>query len=82
MGRKPPGDAAKVAPFALKRTRRATVLTLEARRAAQHEQGFGKASGAHGQGADAESSRDDADDEQKCGGVKHGDLARRSSLQT
>jgi hypothetical protein len=67
----------RAARFALKRTRRATALTLEARGAAQHEQGFGKSSGAHGQGADAESSRDDADDEQKCGGVKHGDLARQ-----
>jgi hypothetical protein len=67
--------------FALQRTRRATALTLEVRRAAQYEQGFGKASCAHGQGADAESSCDDADDEQECGGVKHGELARLSSLQ-
>jgi hypothetical protein len=70
-----------VVRFALKRTRRATALTLEARRAAQYEQGFGNASCAHGHGADAESSCDDADDEQECGGVKHGDLARLSSLQ-
>ncbi len=67
--------------FALQRTRRATALTLEVRRAAQYEQGFGKASCANGQGADAESSCNDADDEQECGGVKHGDLARQSSLQ-
>jgi len=68
-----------VVRFAPKRTRRATALTLEARRAAQYEQGFGKASCAHGQGA--ESSCDDADDEQECGGVKHGDPARLSSPQ-